>query len=286
MHQVTTILSIQSSVSYGHVGNSAVVFPLMRRGVDVWPVYTVLFSNHPAYGSLRGSALPADQVADLVRGIDDQGLLRRADAVLSGYLGTEEVGTAVLEAVDRVKAANPEAIYCCDPVMGDDDSGVYVQDGIPEFMRSKLVPRAQLIAPNQFELSLLTERPTDTLDQVITAAEAALTLGPRIVLVTSVSTADDPEKLSMMAVSSEGAWSVATPRFHRIFKGSGDLVTAVFLGSLVEGALPAVALGDAAAVTYAVLKTTVERDSWELQLVAAQDEMVHPSTRFETTRLR
>jgi pyridoxine kinase len=283
---VTTILSIQSSVAYGHVGNSAAVFPLMRRGIDVVPVYTVLFSNHPDYGALRGAALPGDQVADLVRGVDEQGFLAGVDAVLSGYLGTVAAGTAVLGAVERVRVANPGAVYCCDPVMGDEDGGLYVETGIPELMRTKLVPAAGVIAPNQFELNLLTGLPTDSIDQVVAAAEAARALGPRTVLVTSVAAPEEPDRLSMVAVTGDGAWSVSTPKFHRIFRGSGDLVTAIFLGSLLEGAQPAQAMADAAAVTYAVLQATEDAGSWELRLVAAQDEIAHPSVTFEPVRLR
>lgn len=283
---MTTILSLQSSVAYGHVGNSAVVFPLMRRGIEVWPVYTVLFSNHPDYGSLRGAPLPGEQVSDLVRGIDEHGFLSGADAVLSGYLGTAGAGTAVLDAVDRVRAANPEAIYCCDPVMGDDDSGVYVEDGIPHLMQDGLVPAAEVIAPNQFELGLLTGRPVEDLDQVVSAAESALELGPRVVLVTSVATPDAPGRVGMVAVTPHGAWWVTTPKFDRVFKGSGDLVTAVFLGNLLDKSEPAQALGEAAAVTYAVLAATVQAGSRELALVAARDEIACPSVGFEPVRLR
>ncbi len=258
----------------------------MRRGIDVVPVYTVLFSNHPDYGALRGAALPGDQVADLVRGVDEQGFLAGVDAVLSGYLGTVAAGTAVLGAVERVRVANPGAVYCCDPVMGDEDGGLYVETGIPELMRTKLVPAAGVIAPNQFELNLLTGLPTDSIDQVVAAAEAARALGPRTVLVTSVAAPEDPDRLNMVAVTGDGAWSVSTPKFHRIFRGSGDLVTAIFLGSLLEGAQPAQAMADAAAVTYAVLQATEDAGSWELRLVAAQDEIAHPSVTFEPVRLR
>lgn len=283
---MTTILSLQSSVTYGHVGNSAVVFPLMRRGIEVWPIYTVLFSNHPDYGSLRGAPLPAEDVSDLVAGLDEHGFLSGADAVLSGYLGTAGVGAAVLDAVERVRAANPAAIYCCDPVMGDDDSGVYVQGGIPELMRTKLVPAADVIAPNQFELGMLTGRSTEDLDQVVAAAESALRLGPEVVLVTSVSTPDRPGRVGMAAVTPQGAWWVTTPKFDRVFKGSGDLVTAVFLGSLLEKSEPDQALGEAAAVTYAVLAATVEAGSRELALVKARNEIADPGTAFEPIRVR
>ena len=128
---MTTILSIQSSVAYGHVGNSAVTFPLMRMGVEVWPVITVHFSNHTGYGAWRGPLLSAADLRDVVRGIDERGVLGEVDAVLSGYQGGEDIGEMILDAVALVKRRNPAAIYCCDPVLGDTDRGLYVRPGIP-----------------------------------------------------------------------------------------------------------------------------------------------------------
>ncbi|SDT42933.1 pyridoxal kinase PdxY [Microlunatus soli] len=283
---MTTILSIQSSVAYGHVGNSAATFPLMRRGVEVWPVYTVHFSNNTSYGSWRGPLLAADDVLEVVRGIDDRGVLGRCDAVLSGYQGGEDVGAAVLAAVELVRSRNPRAIYCCDPVMGDVDRGVYVRPGIPEFMRTRVVPAAQVITPNQFELGLLTGLPTDSTDDVLAAATAARELGPRTVLVTSVITTDAPEDLAMIMVNDDGAWLVTTPLLGQTFTGAGDLTAAVFLGGLLSPADPVQALADTAAVAYGVLSITADLGSRELQLVAAQDVIARPREVFIPTRLQ
>ena len=184
--RVTTILSIQSSVAYGHVGNSAVAFPLMRMGVEVWPVNTVHFSNHTGYETWRGPLLGAADLRDVLQGIDERGVLGQVDAVLSGYQGGEDVGAMILEAVALVKVRNPAAIYCCDPVLGDADVGSYVLPGIAEFMREQVVPAAQIITPNQFELTCLTGLPVATMDDVLGAADAARGLGPDIVLITSV----------------------------------------------------------------------------------------------------
>ena len=111
MTLVTTILSIQSSVVYGHVGNSAVTFPLMRMGVEVWPVITVHFSNHTGYESWRGPLMSATDLRDVVRGIDERGVLGEVDAVLSGYQGREDIGAMILDAVALVKQRNRAAIY-------------------------------------------------------------------------------------------------------------------------------------------------------------------------------
>ena len=153
-----TILSIQSSVAYGHVGNSAAVFPLQRIGVEVWPVNTVHFSNHTGYGAWRGMVLAAETIADVIQGIEERGVLHRCDGVLSGYMGDASLGEVILDAFTRVKRANPNAVYCCDPVMGDVGRGFFVRPGIPEFMRDRAVPAATLVTPNQFELEYLANR--------------------------------------------------------------------------------------------------------------------------------
>ena len=284
---MTTILSIQSSVAYGHVGNSAATFPLMRSGVEVWPVLTVHFSNHTGYGEWRGPLLAADDVAEVIRGIDDRGVLPRVDAVLSGYQGAKEVGAVVLEAVELVKQRSPRAIYCCDPVMGDVGRGFFVRPGIPEFMRNQVVPKAQIVTPNHFELDYLTGRETHTLDEVIDAAQALRAVGPETVLVTSVVTdATEDDSLTMLAVTGEGAWQVTTPRLDRTFTGSGDLTAAMFLPHWLRTQSAAQAVGATADIVYSVLKQTADSGLPELQLVAAQDEIVTPTYHFDVTQAR
>ncbi len=284
---MTTILSIQSSVAYGHVGNSAATFPLMRSGVEVWPVLTVHFSNHTGYGEWRGPLLAADDVAEVIRGIDDRGVLSRVDAVLSGYQGAEAVGAIVLDAVALVKERSPRAIYCCDPVMGDVGRGFFVRPGIPEFMRDQVVPKAQIVTPNHFELDFLTGRETHTLDEVIEAAHALRAVGPETVLVTSVVTdTTEDDSLTMLAVTGEGAWQVTTPRLDRTFTGSGDLTAAMFLAHWLRTQSAAEAVGATADIVYSVLKQTADSGLPELQLVAAQDEIVTPTYHFDVHQVR
>jgi pyridoxine kinase len=287
MTPVTTILSIQSSVAYGHVGNSAATFPLMRMGVEVYPVLTVHFSNHTGYGEWRGPLLAAADVADVITGIDERGALARVDAVLSGYQGGEDVGAVILDAVALVKSRNPAAVYCCDPVMGDVGRGFFVRPGIPELMRDTVVPAAQIITPNQFELEYLTGRATGTVTELLDAADAARAMGPQTVLVTSVvHEAAAGGTIDMIAVTADGAWSVTTPLLPRTFTGAGDLTAATFLAHLLSSASVAQAVGQTAAVVYGVLKATVESGLSELQLVAAQDEIASPTHTFEVVRLR
>ena len=287
MTLVTTILSIQSSVAYGHVGNSAVTFPLMRMGVEVWPVITVHFSNHTGYESWRGPLLSPTDLRDVIRGIDERGVLGDVDAVLSGYQGREDIGAMILDAVALVKQRNRAAIYCCDPVLGDEDRGSYVRPGIAEFMRQRVVPAAQIITPNQFELTALTGLPVVTMEDVLQAADAARSLGPEVVLITSVVRRDGPpDTIDMVAVDSDGAWLVSTPRLPRSFTGSGDVTAATFLVTMLRTWDLAAALAHTAAVIYGLLAVTTSVDRAELALIAAQDELVRPSHSFEPVRLR
>ncbi len=283
---MSTILSIQSSVAYGHVGNSAATFPLMRMGVEVWPVLTVHFSNNTGYDSWRGPLLSADDVRDVVRGIDDLGVLGECDAVLSGYQGAADTGRAILDAVALVKQRNPAAVYCCDPVLGDVGRGFFVAPGIPELMRDTVVPQAQVVTPNQFELEFLTGRRVRSIEDVVAAAHVARALGPETVLVTSVDLEGvAADSLDLVVVTGTGAWRVTTPRLVGVFQGAGDLTAAVFLARLLQTGDAADAAAWTASVVFGVLDVTRRSGRRELELVAAQDELVSPTHRFEAVRL-
>lgn len=283
---VTTILSIQSSVAYGHVGNSAATFPLMRMGVEVWPVLTVHFSNTTAYDTCRGPVLSASDVRDVLQGIAERGVLGEADAVLSGFQGDASIGAVTLEAVAAVRAANPSAIYCCDPVMGDVGRGFFVRPGIPEFLRDEVVPHADIITPNLFELSFLTDTQIETTAQLLAACDQVRQRGPKVVLVTSaVLPSDADDTVGMVLSTPDGAWRIQTPRLDRGFGGSGDITSAIFLASWLQKPDAVSALTNTANIVYSVLKVTTESGKKELQLVASQDEIVHPSNTFEAERL-
>ncbi|MFG2110087.1 pyridoxal kinase PdxY [Micromonospora chersina] len=281
------ILSIQSSVAYGHVGNSAAVFPLQRLRHEVWPVLTVHFSNHTGYGAWRGPLLPPADVAEVIAGIEDRGVLGTADAVLSGYQGDPAMGAVILDAVARVKAANPDALYCCDPVMGDVGRGMFVRPGIPEYLRDTVVPRADIVTPNQFELEFLAGRRTDTLDDLLAAVDAVRDTGPRHVLVTSVLHGDVPAgSLEVVAVSDAGAWAVTTPLLPISPNGGGDVTAALYLAHLATSGSPETALERTTNSIFAVLEATLAAGTRELQIVAAQDAIADPPTRFGARRLR
>lgn len=282
-----SILSIQSLVAYGHAGNSAALFPLQRLGYEVWPVMTVHFSNHTGYGEARGPLLSAHDIAEVIAGVEDRGALDRCRAVLSGYQGGEEVGGVILDAVRNVKRRNPGAVYCCDPVMGDVGRGFFVRPGIPEFMRDRVVPEADVITPNQFELGFLADTEPSSVDEVVAAADAVRATGPRTVLVTSVATADlGDDELGMVAVTDDGAWIARTPRLPINPPGAGDLTAAVFLANGLGDRDVPEALARTTAAVYAVMEATAEAGTREMQIVAAQDAIAEPDGRFEAERLR
>src|ERR1043165_2366748 len=207
------ILSIQSHVAYGHVGNSAAVFALQRLGVEFWPVHTVQFSNHPGYGGWRGHAFDGELIRDVVQGIGERGMLKSCAGVLSGYVGSAEIGPAILDAVARVKSANPQAQYCCDPVIGDLNSGVYVQPGVADFIRAHAIPAADVATPNLLELGHLTGRSTRNTGEVLQAAHALRHMGPRIVLVTSLFSDETPEgAIELVTCDDTGAYRPRPPK--------------------------------------------------------------------------
>lgn len=279
------MLSIQSSVAYGHAGNSSAVFPLQRLGHEVWPVHTVHFSNHTGYGDWRGVVFEPSTVADVITGIEERGVLATCDAVLSGYQGDPAVGEVVLDAVARVKAANPAAIFCADPVMGDVDRGFYVRPGIPEFMRDRMVPACDILTPNQFELEYLTGSVVRSVADLLAAIESVRRLGPSTVLVTSVQTDQTPQdSVQLVAVGPAGTYCVTTPRLPLQINGCGDLTTAVFLARLSTDGL-AKALALTADSVFAVIEATDRAGSRELQLIAAQGAIAHPDRRFEAVAL-
>ncbi|GAA3771996.1 pyridoxal kinase [Microbacterium kribbense] len=281
------ILSIQSAVAYGHVGNSAAVFPLQRIGVDVLPVYTVNFSNHTGYGAWRGPMISPDDVRDVITGIAERGVLGQIDAVLSGYQGDTGIADVILEAVAQVKAANPAAVYACDPVMGNAESGCFVAPAIPDLLREKVVPAADIITPNQFELGYLTGTEPDTLESTLAAADAVRALGPRTVLVTSVERPDRPaDTIEMLAVDDAGAWIVRTPLLPLKANGSGDVTAALFTAHYVQGRDAAAALARTVSSVFDLLERTHASGQRELQLVAAQESYAHPRMQFEVAQVR
>ncbi|MFD6053086.1 pyridoxal kinase PdxY [Agromyces sp. NPDC060279] len=281
------ILSIQSAVAYGHVGNSAAVFPLQRIGVEVLPVYTVNFSNHTGYGAWRGPLIAPDDVREVIAGIEDRGVLPQIDVVLSGYQGGEGIADVILEAVVKVKAANPSAIYSCDPVMGNAKSGCFVAPAIPVLLRDRVVPAADLITPNQFELGFLTDTEPDTLESTLDAVDRIRATGPQTVLVTSVERPDrEPGTIEMLAVDDRGAWIVQTPLLPLKANGSGDVTAALFTAHYRATGDAADALARTTSSVFGLLERTHRSGERELQLVESQEDYANPAMQFSVRQVR
>ncbi|MFG1428983.1 pyridoxal kinase PdxY [Roseixanthobacter glucoisosaccharinicivorans] len=275
------LLSIQSHVAFGHVGNASAVFPLQRLGVEVWPIHTVQFSNHTGYGAWRGQVFEAELVLELVEGIAERGQLASCDGVLSGYMGSADLGAAILATVARVRAANPRATYCCDPVIGDVGRGIFVRPGIPEFMRDVAVPAADVITPNQFELEWLTGQTLVTRADALAACAHLQKTGPGVVLVTSLHSQETPaQSIDLLACGPEGRFLVRTPRLDVSLNGAGDAIAALFYFHWKRSGSVAVALGAAASSIYGLLRRTDQAGARELLLVEAQEEFVRPSRVF------
>ena len=281
-----SILSIQSHVDFGHVGNSAAVFPLQRAGHEVWPIHTVNFSNHTGYGDWGGSMIPAHDISDQIDGIERRGAFSQIEAVLSGYQGGPDLADVIIDAVTRVKATNPHAIYACDPVMGNAKSGCFVSNEIPPLLRDKVVPMADVITPNQFELGYLTNREVSSLQDTLDAVKAAQAIGPHTVLVTSVRHENTPDNsIDMLAVTGDEIFSVRTPFLPFKRNGSGDVTSALFTGHFLETKDASMALQRTASSVFDLLENTYRAGQEELELINSQEVFANPRLQFEVEQL-
>ncbi|GIE33988.1 pyridoxal kinase PdxY [Actinoplanes italicus] len=281
------VLSIQSAVAHGHVGNSAAVFPLQRIGVEVVPVYTVNFSNHTGYGAWRGPLIPPSDVAEILTGVEERGVFPQVDAVLSGYQGGVGIADVIIDAVRRVKAANPSAVYACDPVMGNAKSGCFVAPEIPVLLRDRVVPVADIITPNQFELGFLTGTEPASLESTLESADLARAMGPSTVLVTSVERPDREEgTIEMLVVDPAGAWIVTTPHLPFKANGSGDVTAALFTAHYVATRDASVALERTASSVFDLIDMTYRSGERELRLIQAQEFYATPRMQFSAKQVR
>jgi pyridoxine kinase len=293
-----TVISIQSQVAYGHVGNSAAVFPLQIHGIDVVAVPTTLLSNRPGYPTIRGRVLDAELVADLLLGIEERGAVDGCRMILSGYLGSPEIAAVVADFVARARARNPALLYCCDPVLGDRDRGLFVQAAIPKLVRDRLCPLADILTPNHFEFEYLvgaktttktTTRATTratTSGELIAQAQTLLARGPSTVVITSAELSGTPDgQIETLAVERSQGWRVRTPRLPISPSGTGDLFAALFAAARVQGADTRDALGHAASAIFAVLERTAVSGTEEMRIVESAEQLVRPQRRFDAVAI-
>jgi pyridoxine kinase len=281
-----TVISIQSQVAFGHVGNSAAVFPMQMHGIDVTAVPTTLLSNRPGYPTIRGRVLEAPLVADLLLGIEERGALDSCKMILSGYLGSPDIAAVVADFVARAKARNPKLAYCCDPVLGDRDRGLFVHAEIPPRVRDRLCPLADIITPNHFEFEWLCGAKATTSGQMIAAAQALLARGPSTIVVTSAELSNTPAgEIEILAVErskeSFKAWRVRTPKLPISPNGTGDLFAALFVSARVRGSDTPEALSHAASAIFVVLERTAAAGTEEMRIIESAGLLVHPTRRFE-----
>lgn len=283
------ILAIQSHVVFGHAGNSAAVFPMRRLGVNVWPLNTVQFSNHTQYRQWSGSVMPASHLTDIVQGIASIEQLQRCDAVLSGYLGSAEQGEHILSIVTQVKAANPQAKYFCDPVMGHPVKGCVVAPGVAEFHARYSLPASDIIAPNLLELEMLSGEQVDTVEQAVQAARLLISKGPEIVLVKHLARAGySDDSFEMLLVTAQQALHISRPLVdfgERQPVGVGDVTSGLLLAKLLQGASLISALEHVTAAVYELMQITRQMNEYELQLVAAQDRIASPEQWFKAKQV-
>jgi pyridoxine kinase len=243
-----------------------------------------MFAAHAGYGPPMGPVFSAQTIRDVVSGLEQMQVLPRCKAILSGYLGDADLGAAVLDAVATVKQANPSALYCCDPVMGDVAPGIYVRDNIPAFMKERAIPAADIATPNVFELTLLTGIAVTDIASALAGCRALLALGPKLILLTSLEGDQTPQgHIEMLVVTQQAAWLVSTPKLdlNPAPNGAGDLTAALFLAFYLENRQADAALARTAAAVHAVFGATQAAGTRELALLDAQDDILHPRQLFQ-----
>jgi len=264
------VLSVQSQVVHGHVGNSAAAYPMRRLGVEVAEVPTTLLSNRPHYPTLRGRVLDPDLVADLLLGAEERGLLGRARVILSGFLGRAGIAVALADAVARARAAAPGVIYACDPVMGDVGLGFFAPADLRAVFAGRLVPMADIIFPNAFELAFLAG---GAIGGPADVAGARARLGVPAVVATSVPLPGRPERLATVLAAAAGTHVFETERLAVLTAGTGDLLAGLVAGRVALGVPLPEAVGLAAAGVAAVLRRT-PATPWAEMPIAAEIEAI------------
>ena len=281
---VQKFLSIQSCVSYGYVGNCAITFPLQRLGVEVCPIHTVLFSNHTGYGSWKGQVLEPNLVEEIFEGLIERGVIQDSQALLTGYMGSIQLGNVMIRAIKQLKKINPNLIYCCDPVFGDVGRGIFVKEEIPNFFKNDLFKYADIVTPNHFELEFLSDMTINDLQTAIQAARKVMKIGPSLVIVTSLIIDTTKKDLNVLVVDNKNEYLLTTPRLPIALNGTGDLTSALFTYFYSIHQKINIALEETISRVYSIIAKTYEANSKELVLIESQDQLVTPKYRFESVK--
>lgn len=280
------VISIQSSVAYGYVGNRTAVFTLETLGIPVIQINTVQFSTHTGYSNYAGEIFSANHIDALLTSLEHSGLTGKTQALVSGYLGNRETGEKILEHIKTLKAHNPNFLYCCDPVMGDTPHGFYVKPDITDFFLHKAVYEADILIPNHFEACYLSGITIESEDSAKQAVELLHAKGCKIVLITSYKTTND-KTIGFFLSNGNKCIILETPRiyFANTPKGTGDLVSSLFLGNYLLTSDIVASLEKTANAVYELLLLTKAQNDTELSLVPGRNILSNPPIQFTAREL-
>jgi len=265
------VIVVSSHVARGSVGNRAAVFALETLGFPVWAVPTVILPWHPGHSRATKIVPDPKQFVALMKDLERSPWLGEVAAVLSGYLGDAEQVKAVASLVEAVKKRNPDALYICDPVMGD-SGGLYVAEEIATGIKDQLMTLADIATPNRYELEWMTGA---KLGDLRTAMIAAMHAGPATMMMTSA-----PAMLAggtgNLLITADDALLAEHRLIDKPPNGLGDLTAAVFLARLLDGQPAGKALQSTTAAVFEILARTAKRGADELQLETDAQSLSHP----------
>jgi pyridoxine kinase len=260
---MSIVLCLSSQVARGFIGGSAARIALERMGHECWLLPTVILSNHPGHARFAGEQVPPGRLRAMVEALEANGWLGDVDAILTGYMPSEEHVALAVNMVELVKGSNSEITYLCDPILGDDPGGLYVDEAVAGAVRDQLIPLAKIATPNRFELEWLSGK---SAKRAKTASAPARELGPDMVLVTSL-TGEDPKSLVNLLVGKKDSSTTSVSKRKGVPHGPGDLMASLFLGGLLNGVNEPEALGRATAGVETALEASKDAD--ELQLASS-----------------
>ncbi|ANO34594.1 pyridoxal kinase [Vibrio breoganii] len=284
---MTNIISIQPQVVYGHVGNSSAVFPMQRMGVEVLQLDTLQLAKIPRTDDdWSGYKSVECGIGSLIQGIDNIHELEHCGALISGYLDNAQQVEELYHSVAKLKKRNRSALYICHAAMYQSNGTQVTPDEVKDALIADLIPIADVVVANKYELSAITATPLTDQESVINACEHILDLGARYVIVRDLDLMSGINE-TMMMVTHRNSVKTQWPKFHfaEPIIGVGDLISAVFAGSVVNGVNPMSAFSHTCNAVYGILKITEEHDSYELQTVAGQYEFVEPTYELPITKI-